>query len=183
MGLWMGLDVPRVMLLCIAGNMMPIPLILCALRSAAVKKLLGPVLRRAASKTAAIGAHDRWVGVAAFVGVPLPGTGAWTGATVAYLLGMDLRGAVSSVLAGVCVAACVMASLTLAGWYGCAVAAVLCTVALFSRSFSGALRHGKAEGGTVAEDAAAVSDKQSSGGSGEAEGADAEKGTAAPEKS
>merc|ERR1712107_406051 len=40
-------------------------------------------------------------------GVPLPGTGAWTGAMVAYLLDMDLREAVTSVLAGVCVAACI----------------------------------------------------------------------------
>eukprot|EP00913_Durusdinium_trenchii_P013070 g12270.t1 len=55
-----------------------------------IKKLLSPLLKRAAQKTEPIGAHDRWVGVAAFVGVPLPGTGAWTGAMVAYLLGMDL---------------------------------------------------------------------------------------------
>lgn len=132
-GLWMGLSVPQVMLLCILGNMLPIPLILAALRLPKAKALLQPVLSRAARKTEAIGAHDRWVGVAAFVGVPLPGTGAWTGAMVAYLLDMDLPGAVTSVLAGVCVAACIMASLTLAGWYGCAIAVCLCVVALTSR--------------------------------------------------
>eukprot|EP00439_Symbiodinium_sp_Y106_P049101 s2315_g6.t1 len=70
-GLWMGLAVPQVMI-------------------EQIKQLLSPLLKRAAQKTEPIGAHDRWVGVAAFVGVPLPGTGAWTGAMVAYLLGMDL---------------------------------------------------------------------------------------------
>eukprot|EP00434_Breviolum_minutum_P012177 symbB.v1.2.010738.t1/scaffold708.1/size170785/6 len=132
-GLWMGLAVPQVMLLCILGNMIPIPLLLAALRSERIKKLLTPLLNRAAQKTEPIGAHDRWVGIAAFVGVPLPGTGAWTGAMVAYLLGMDLGEAITSVLAGVVVAACIMASLTLAGWYGCAVMVLVGIVALVSR--------------------------------------------------
>lgn len=132
-GLWMGLKVPQVMLLCILGNMIPIPVILAALRQPRIKKLMGPLLKRAAHKTEAIAAHDRWVGVAAFVGVPLPGTGAWTGAMVANLLGMDMGAAFSSVLVGVCVAACIMASLTLAGWFGCAAVVVLLTTALGSR--------------------------------------------------
>lgn len=132
-GLWMGLPVPQVVLLCILGNMIPIPVILAALRQPWIKQLMGPLLRRAAHKTEAIAAHDRWVGVAAFVGVPLPGTGAWTGAMVAYLLGMDMGAAFTSVLAGVCVAACIMASLTLAGWFGCAAVVVLLTTALGSR--------------------------------------------------
>ncbi|CAE7215534.1 unnamed protein product [Symbiodinium sp. CCMP2592] len=132
-GLWMGLAVPQVMLLCILGNMIPIPLILAALRIEQIKQLLSPLLKRAAQKTEPIGAHDRWVGVAAFVGVPLPGTGAWTGAMVAYLLGMDLWEASNFVLAGVVVAACIMASLTLAGWFGCAFVVMLGIVALASR--------------------------------------------------
>jgi len=132
-GLWMGLPVLQVMLLCIIGNMLPIPFILIALRSPWVKKLFRPILSRAEKKTKAIGAHDRWVGIAAFVGVPLPGTGAWTGAMVAYLLGMDLREAFTSVLTGVAIAACIMASLTLAGWFGCALAVGLVCVALGSR--------------------------------------------------
>jgi len=130
----MGLPIPQVLLLCICGNMLPIPLILAALRSETCKRFLSPVLSRAAKKTQAIGAHDRWVGVAAFVGVPLPGTGAWTGAMVAHLLEMEPWMAVSSVGAGVCIAAIIMASLTLAGWYGCGIAVALCAVALASRS-------------------------------------------------
>lgn len=130
----MGLPVAQVMCLCIVGNMIPIPFIMGALRLPCVKRLMAAVLRRAERKTRAIGAHDRWVGVAAFVGVPLPGTGAWTGAMVAYLLGMELGEGITSVFAGVVVASCIMASLTMAGWYGCVAAACLCTVALGSRS-------------------------------------------------
>lgn len=133
-GLWMGKPWLEVLFLCILGNMIPIPLILVALRSEKVKQLLRPLLHRAESKMKAIGGHDRWVGVAAFVGVPLPGTGAWTGAMVAYLLGMELQEAVTSIFAGVCVAGCIMASLTLAGWYGCGVATIVCAIALFSRT-------------------------------------------------
>ena len=44
--------------------------------------------------------------------VPLPGTGAWTGALVAALLNMRLRSAVPSILLGVCIAAGIMTALT-----------------------------------------------------------------------
>jgi len=132
-GLWMGMPVLQVMLLCIAGNMIPIPLMILALRLPKVKRLFDPLLRRAETKLKAIGAHDRWIGVAAFVGVPLPGTGAWTGGMIAFLLGMELHEALTSVLAGVCIAACIMASLVLAGWWGCGVAVCTLAVALVSR--------------------------------------------------
>jgi uncharacterized membrane protein len=41
------------------------------------------------------------VGLAAFVAVPLPGTGAWTGALIAYLLGMNRKRAALAIAAGV----------------------------------------------------------------------------------
>lgn len=132
-GLWMGMPVRNVMFLCVVGNMLPIPLVLGALRSARMRRLLTPVLRSARRKTRALRAQHRWVGVTAFIGVPLPGTGAWTGAMVAYFLGMDLWQALTSVLAGVCVAACIMTSLTLAGWYGCTIALCIMSIALGSR--------------------------------------------------
>jgi uncharacterized membrane protein len=132
-GLWMGLPVKDVVLLCVLGNMLPIPLILGALRSERMRQLLAPVLRRAQRKTRTIHSQHRWVGVTAFIGVPLPGTGAWSGAMVAHLLGMDFRDAMSSVFAGVCMASCIMASLTMAGWYGCIIVLCIITLALGSR--------------------------------------------------
>jgi len=135
-GLWMGLSVPQVMALCIFGNMLLIPPFLLALRVPSVKRLFKPLLARAEKKTSAVSEKDRWSGLAAFVGVPLPGTGAWTGVMVAFLLGMDFTSAVSSILAGVCVAAFVMTGLTLAGWYGFIAAAVVSIIALGSRYIS-----------------------------------------------
>jgi len=134
-GLWMGMPVPQVMFLCIAGHMIPIPLMIIALRLPKVQRLFSPLLRRVETKLQAIGTHDRWIGVATVVGVPMPGTGAWTGAIIACLLGMEIHEALTSVLAGVCVAACIMASLVLAGWWGCGVAVCTFAVALVSRYF------------------------------------------------
>jgi uncharacterized membrane protein len=47
--------------------------------------------------------NRKWglVGLAAFVAVPLPGTGAWTGALIAYLLGMNRKRAALAIAAGV----------------------------------------------------------------------------------
>jgi len=132
-GLWMGMPVGNVMFLCVAGNMLPIPLIVGALRSRRIRRLFMPVLKIARGKTRAISDEQRWVGVAAFVGVPLPGTGAWSGAMVAHFVGMDFCGAVTSILAGVCVAACIMTSLTLAGWYGCSIFLFIISIAGGSR--------------------------------------------------
>eukprot|EP00933_Yihiella_yeosuensis_P006824 TRINITY_DN111635_c0_g1_i1.p1 TRINITY_DN111635_c0_g1~~TRINITY_DN111635_c0_g1_i1.p1 ORF type:complete len:335 (+),score=38.32 TRINITY_DN111635_c0_g1_i1:64-1068(+) len=134
-GLWMGLPVLEVLVLCILGNMIPIPIILCSLRQPLLARLLKPLLDRAAKKTEAIGAHDRWVGIAAFVGVPLPGTGAWTGAMVSHLLGMEVQEAVTSIACGVFIAACIMATLTRAGWLGVFIGVCLGCVALASRSY------------------------------------------------
>ena len=47
-----------------------------------------------------------------FVGIPLPGTGAWTGALIAALLDMRMRKAVPSILLGVLLAAGLMTALT-----------------------------------------------------------------------
>jgi Putative small multi-drug export protein len=49
-GLWMGLPIAKVFGLCVAGNMVPIPLILLALRSDFVQKALKPFLDRARAK-------------------------------------------------------------------------------------------------------------------------------------
>ena len=47
-------------------------------------------------------------GLVAFVGIPLPGTGAWTGALIAALLGIRFRKAFPAIVIGVCLAACIM---------------------------------------------------------------------------
>ena len=91
-GIWMGMPIAKVFGLCVAGNMIPIPIILLALRSAFVQKLAKPVLDRAREKAAAFGDEkSQALALTLFVGIPLPGTGAWTGAMGAFLLGMPFQ--------------------------------------------------------------------------------------------
>ena len=53
------------------------------------------------------------IGLLAFVAIPLPGTGAWTGALVAALLNMKVRKATPFIFIGVCSAAIIVALITL----------------------------------------------------------------------
>lgn len=102
----------KIYLLAIAGNMLPVPFILT---------LLGPVSRWLSrwrifdrfftwlferTRTRA-GSHIqkyRALGLAAFVAVPLPVTGAWTGSAAAFVFGIPRRLALPSIFLGVCVA-------------------------------------------------------------------------------
>jgi uncharacterized membrane protein len=62
---------------------------------------------KAAKNKASIEKYGFW-GLAIFVGVPLPGTGAWSGSLIAALLDMDLKKASLSILIGVFIAAVIM---------------------------------------------------------------------------
>lgn len=127
-GSWLGLSPLTTFVICVAGNMLPILPTLLVLRSDAVKKAAAPLLKRAESKLAALpSGQSRSLALALFVGVPAPGTGAWTGALIAALLGMPLQAAMGSILAGVVLAGGIMTLLTLAGKTGALLAlAAMC---------------------------------------------------------
>ena len=115
-GAWMGLSPASTFLICLLGNMAPIAPMLLALRSAAFKKLAAPLLSRAEKKLAGLPTgQSRTLALALFVGVPAPGTGAWTGAIIAYLLDMPFATAMASIFSGVVLAGVIMTILTLAG--------------------------------------------------------------------
>ena len=120
-GLWMGLPITKVLPACVLGNMMPIIPLLFLLKNDSLKKLMKPILDRAEKKSSALGVgslEKQWASLAAFVGIPLPGTGAWTGAMGAFLLGMPTAVAISSIFTGVVSAGLIMSALTLAGKKG-----------------------------------------------------------------
>lgn len=120
-GIWMGLPISTVFIASVLGNMAPILPLLFLLRNESLKKLMKPILDRAAKKSKSLGVgsiEKQWVSLAAFVGIPLPGTGAWTGAMGAFLLGMPTSVALSSIFAGVVTAGCIMSAITLAGKKG-----------------------------------------------------------------
>ena len=56
-----------------------------------------------------------FVALLLFVGIPLPGTGAWTGTLAASLLDMDFRKSVLACMGGVLLAGCIMGALSLLG--------------------------------------------------------------------
>ncbi len=107
---------PRVSIpLCIAGNIIPIPFILLFIRQ--IFKLLkktrifrGLIVRlenRAMGKSDTIKKYEFW-GLMLFVGIPLPGTGAWTGALIASLLNIDIKKSSLAILCGIFMASVIM---------------------------------------------------------------------------
>jgi uncharacterized membrane protein len=137
-GSWLGVPPFRTFVVCVLGNSLAVLLLLLALRLSFVEALLAKVLDKARAKIGPLATSKSLpLGLAVFVGVPLPGTGGWTGAMIAHLLGMPLGLAFGSIAAGVAMAGVIMSALTLAGWYGAAVAAaalgVFCVGALFKK--------------------------------------------------
>ena len=105
--------------ICIIGNILPIPFILLLIRSILewMKKVIcfrSVALwleRKAMSKKDQIERYEFW-GLVLFVGIPLPGTGAWTGALVAALLRMKFKKAFSAILLGIAIATIIMSVLS-----------------------------------------------------------------------
>ena len=105
--------------ICIVGNILPIPFILLLIRHVLewMKKVpcfRGIALwleRKAMSKKGQIEKYEFW-GLMLFVGIPLPGTGAWTGALVASLLHMKFGKAFGAILVGIALATVIMSILS-----------------------------------------------------------------------
>lgn len=111
------LDIPiwRAVPICLAGNLVPIPFILLLIRPIFAwlrgTKLFRPMVEKleekAMSKSGRIEKYEFW-GLVLFVGIPLPGTGAWTGALIASLLGIDWKKSFGAIVLGVCIASVIM---------------------------------------------------------------------------
>lgn len=105
--------------ICIIGNLIPIPFILLLITKIfdwmkGTKKLRPMVEKleaKAMSKSKNIEKYEFW-GLVAFVGIPLPGTGAWTGSLIAALLGIRFRKAFPAIVLGVLIAAFIMTILS-----------------------------------------------------------------------
>ena len=112
---FLHVDMWRAVVICIIGNIIPIPFILLLIKQifAWLKKtkpfhgLITRLEERAMSKSDSIEKYGFW-GLMLFVGIPLPGTGAWTGALIAALLGMKLRKSVPAILCGLIMATVIM---------------------------------------------------------------------------
>ncbi len=95
-------------LLCVAGNMLPVPFIILFAKQVlawfAKRPRIGgffqKIIDRANHKAAKIGNYEL-LGLLLFVAIPLPGTGAWTGALVAAVLQLRMKKSFFAILLGV----------------------------------------------------------------------------------
>lgn len=113
---------------CIIGNMLPVPIIFFFARKVLVwgadKKYIGKFFRfclekgeKGGRKLEEKAGRGLYVALFLFVGIPLPGTGAWTGTLAASLLDMDFKKSVIAIMAGVILAGIIM-GLASAGVFG-----------------------------------------------------------------
>ena len=119
--LGMGIPFYQALLICVVGNMLPVPFIYFFARKILLwgkdKKYIGKFFtfclekgERAGKKLVAkTGRGGLFIALMLFVGIPLPGTGAWTGTLGASFLDMGFKSTVLSVSLGVVLAGLIMA--------------------------------------------------------------------------
>ena len=101
--------------ICIVGNIIPIPFILLFIRQIfkwmkKTKLFRGLIIKmenRAMGKSDQIKRYE-FLGLLLFVGIPLPGTGAWTGALIASLLEVDIKKSSIAILCGLFMESAIM---------------------------------------------------------------------------
>lgn len=100
------------------GNVLPIPFILLfikfvfkSLKNTRFKGFIERLELRAINKSDSIQKYA-YLGLLLFVGIPLPGTGAWTGALIASLLNMDVKKSFFAIVLGVIMAGFIIATLS-----------------------------------------------------------------------
>ena len=118
-----GLDFLPSYIVCIIGNMLPVPFIFFFARRilewGADKKYIGKFFsfclekgHKGGTKLQQKAGKGLFVALLLFVGIPLPGTGAWTGTLAASILDMDFKTSVIAVMLGVILAGVIMALAT-----------------------------------------------------------------------
>ena len=119
-GIALGLDYPLALVAALLGNIIPVPFIIVYIKRIflwmrAHLPVFNSFITRLEEKANLKGETvEKYgpVGLLLFVAIPLPGTGAWTGALVAALLGMKTEKAVPYIMLGVCIAASIMTLVT-----------------------------------------------------------------------
>ena len=122
----MGRPIVPSFIVCIIANMLPVPIIYLFARKVLIWGADKPIIGRFFSfclekgekggkKLQAKAGRGLFVALLLFVGIPLPGTGAWTGTLAASILDMDFKSTVAAVMLGVLLAGMIMMIVSLAG--------------------------------------------------------------------
>ena len=122
-GVALGLPIPLSFAASLLGNMLPVPFVILFARPVfqwvrahipALGSFVTKLETRAYAKSKNVKKYETW-GLLIFVAIPLPGTGAWTGALIASVLNMRLKRAVPVIFLGVIIAGSIMTVLTYGG--------------------------------------------------------------------
>ncbi len=119
-----GLPLIPSYIIAVLGNMLPVPLIFFFARKILEwgkdKKIIGKFFtfclekgNKGGQKLLSKAGRSVYLALFLFVGIPLPGTGAWTGTLAASLLNLDFKKSVISIMAGVVLAGIIMGVLSL----------------------------------------------------------------------
>ena len=125
-GVAFGLPLWLTFIIAIIGNMLPVPIIYFFARKVLVwgcdKKFIGRFFtwclekgEKGGKKLQAKAGRGLFVALLLFVGIPVPGTGAWTGTLAASILDMDFKSTIAAVMLGVLLAGIIMMVLSLVG--------------------------------------------------------------------
>ena len=119
-GVAMGLPLWVAFVAAVIGNMMPVPFIILFVRRVffwirqklpRLHHFIDKLERRAEDKQELILKYKTW-GLLILVAIPLPGTGAWTGALVAALMDLRMKKALPAIFGGVVVAGLIISVIT-----------------------------------------------------------------------
>ena len=127
-GVGLGLPIVPTYIIAVLANMVPVPFIYLFARKVlewgADKKFIGKFFtfclekgEKGGKKLQSTAGKGLFIALLIFVGIPLPGTGAWTGTLAASILDMDFKSSVFAVLGGVLLAGIIM-GLASAGLFG-----------------------------------------------------------------
>lgn len=119
-GIGFGLDYPVALITALLGNMVPVPFILIYIsrifkwlrgRDGKLDSFISHLEEKAHVKSETVDKYGP-LGLLLFVAIPLPGTGAWTGALVAALMNLKFKHALPCIFLGVCIAAAIITGVT-----------------------------------------------------------------------
>ena len=114
-----GIPLWRAIAVCVAGNLVPIPFILLLItpifawlkKTKLFKPLVEKIEKKSMGKSDKIKKYE-FLGLVLFVGIPLPGTGAWTGSLIASLLEIKIKKAFPAICLGLVMATVIMCLIT-----------------------------------------------------------------------
>ena len=115
----LGVDFLKAFVICFLGNIIPVPFILLLIEKIfdlmkkwnPTKKIVTKLEEKTLSKSKQINKYG-YLGLLLFVGIPLPGTGAWTGTLLAVLLKLDKKKSFIFISLGVLLAGIIMSILS-----------------------------------------------------------------------